>query len=784
MSIANRSQVSRYTFTILAVTLATFLRFALTPFLNLEVPFILYFPTVVLCAWFGGLGPGLLSTALGGLASLYFFFPPQFSLAISEPTALAQVITFSLAGALISIMAENLHRSRRRTEESEAMEREQSEKLRITLASIGDAVITTDAQGRVTFMNRVAESLTGWKQEDASSRPLTDVFNVVNEQTRQTVENPALWAMREDRVVSQANHTALIARDGTERPIADSGAPIKDREGRTIGAVLVFHDITERKRAEEARAYLAAIVEHSRDPVISKSIVGIVTSWNSAAEALFGYSADEMVGQSIRRIIPPELMAEEDEILNRLAAGQSIEHFETERITKTGQRVPVSLTISPIKDATGQIVGASKVVRDITELKQAEEERSLLLASERAAREQAEAANRAKDEFVAMISHEIRSPLSSILGWTQMLRASEFDQKETARILEVIERNAMAQLQIIEDLLDISRVITGKLILNVSKVELTQVIEGAMDSIGPAADAKGIQLRTRLEARGVVIPGDPVRLQQIIWNLLSNAVKFTPSGGRVEVRLERVASNLQITVSDSGPGIDPEFLPFVFDRFSQASDAGGRRYGGLGLGLAIVRHLAELHGGTVRADSPGGGQGATFTVTLPVKAVREEKSDLERAAMGADQADAFTASIRLDGLRVMIVDDDAETRDLLTVMLTRHGAEAQACASAAEALKEIERLPPSVLVSDIRMLDEDGYSLIRKLRALGPEQGGRIPAVALTAYAGSEDRLRAMSAGFNMHVPKPIEEAELIVVVASLAGRLDDGHRVSTSARN
>jgi PAS domain S-box-containing protein len=273
---------------------------------------------------------------------------------------------------------------------------------------------------------------------------------------------------------------ALIARDGTERLIADSGAPIKNAKGKTLGAVLVFHDITERKHAEEAKAHLAAIVEHSRDPIISKSPDGIVPSWNSAAEALFGYSADEMIGQSIQRIIPAELMAEEDEILNRILAGQSIEHLETERITKTGQRVPVSLTISPVKDATGQIVGASKVVRDITERKQAEEERSLLLASERAAREQAESATRAKDEFVAMVSHELRSPLNSILGWTQILRAGKFDQEGTARAHEIIERNAKAQLQIIEDLLDISRVITGKLTLNVRQVEPAKILESAL----------------------------------------------------------------------------------------------------------------------------------------------------------------------------------------------------------------------------------------------------------------------------------------------------------------
>jgi CheY-like chemotaxis protein/nitrogen-specific signal transduction histidine kinase len=392
------------------------------------------------------------------------------------------------------------------------------------------------------------------------------------------------------------------------------------------------------------------------------------------------------------------------------------------------------------------------------------------------AREKAEAASRSKDEFVAMISHEIRSPLNSILGRAQMLRKGKLDPSETERATEIIERNARAQSQLIEDLLDILRVITGKLTLNVRSVELAQIIEAAMDSIRPAAEAKSIQLRARIESRGGLVSGDPNRLQQIVWNLLSNAVKFTPRHGRVEVSLGRVDSHFQITVSDSGVGISPEFLPFVFDRFSQANATSERKYGGLGLGLAIVRHLAELHGGTAQADSPGEGQGATFTVTLPVKALREEMIGLERAAPSAEPsaeyADSFTDAIMLDGLRVMIVDDEAETRDLLTALLTRRGAEVKACASAAEALEGIGRWRPSVLVSDIGMPDEDGYALIGKLRALGPERGGRIPAVALTAYARSEDRTRALASGFQAHVPKPIEAGELVVVIASLAGRL------------
>jgi len=528
--------------------------------------------------------------------------------------------------------------------------RQQREWLQVTLSSIGDAVIATDTNGDITFLNPVAESLTGWKQEEAQGQSLRKVFNIMNEQTRETVENPALRAIQEGLIVGLANHTVLIAKDGTEMPIDDSGAPIKGAEGKVIGAVLIFRDITERRLAEE--------------------------------------------------------------------------------------------------------------------------ERSTLLASERAAREKAEAASRSKDEFVAMISHEIRSPLNSILGWAQLLRRGKFDQAETERATEIIERNARTQSQLIEDLLDISRVITGKLTLNVRSVELAQIIEAAMDSIRPAAEAKSIQLQASLGSRGSLVSGDPNRLQQIVWNLLSNAVKFTPRHGRVEVSLRRVDSDFQITVSDSGVGISPEFLPFVFDRFSQANTTSERKYGGLGLGLAIVRHLVELHGGTARADSPGEGQGATFTVTLPVKALREKMSEMEPAAPSAEYADSLTDAIMLDGLRVMIVDDEAETRDLLTAMLTRRGAEVKACASAAEALEEIERWRPSLLVSDIGMPDEDGYTLIGKLRALGPERGGGIPAVALTTYARSEDRMRALASGFQVHVPKPIEAGELVVVIASLAGRL------------
>ncbi|TAJ86497.1 PAS domain S-box protein [bacterium] len=766
----NPSIAARYTFTVVVVTLATLLRFALTPVLGQGVPFILYFPTVVLCAWFGGLWQGLLSTALGGIISWYVFIPPPYSFRVSDPTAPAQLIIFLIAGALISLLAESLHRSRRIAEARKAKEQEQRERLRVTLESIGDAVIATNAEAQVTFLNPVAESLTGWSQREAKGLPLEEIFKIVNEQTRAGVENPALRAMREGVIVGLANHTALIAKDGMERPIDDSGAPIKDAEGKILGAVLIFRDITERRAAEEQ---LRLIIETSPIGKVMIDEEGRIILVNSQAEQLFGYTREELIGQFVEALVPERFRRQHGEDRAGFAQAPQAKRMGAGRdlfgLRKDGREVPIEIGLNPIKVKKKVLVLSSVV--DITERKQAEGERARLLASAQAAREQAEAASRAKDKFVAMVSHEIRTPLNAILGWAQLLRTDKYDKEETARALETIERNAKAQAQLIDDLLDISRIITGKMNLDIQPVEPTQIIEEAIDSIRLAAEAKSIELHVRLEPRGALVSGDPNRLQQIVWNLLSNAVKFTPRHGRIVVSVERIDSQLQLTVSDSGEGISPEFLPYVFDRFSQANAGSERKHGGLGLGLAIVRHLTELHGGTVRAESQGEGQGAIFTVTLPVRVVRERMGEPEGAEIG--RVGPLADAVRLSGLRVMIVDDEAETRELLIAMLTQTGAEVKACASAAEALEAIERWRPSVLISDIGMPNMDGYALIKKLRAREPERGGSIPAVALTAYARSEDCTRALAAGFQMHVPKPVQAEELTLVIASLFGRTD-----------
>jgi signal transduction histidine kinase/DNA-binding response OmpR family regulator len=389
---------------------------------------------------------------------------------------------------------------------------------------------------------------------------------------------------------------------------------------------------------------------------------------------------------------------------------------------------------------------------------------------------EASEANRIKDEFLATISHELRTPLTAILGWAQMLHGGKLDEATAKRAITSIERNAKSQAHLIEDLLDISRIITGKLRLDVRSVDLAPIIEAAIDAIRPAADAKNIRLQKILDTQTGLVSGDPDRLQQVLWNLLSNAIKFTPRGGRVHIRLERLDSHAQVAVSDTGQGVNAEFLPYMFDLFRQADSTITRMHGGLGLGLAIVRHVVEMHGGTVRADSPGEGEGATFTVRLPLiglRPVEEMIGATPHEGSAAGNGFSFDYVPALKGLHVLVVDDEPETRDLLVAVLSRCGAEVRASSSAQDAIEALRQWQADVLVSDIGMPGEDGYELIRKVRALEPEHGGRIPAVALTAYARVEDRLRVLSAGFQMHVPKPVEPVELATVVASFAWRTE-----------
>ncbi|MEK6289213.1 MAG: PAS domain S-box protein [Acidobacteriota bacterium] len=1216
----------RYGGAVLAVGLATALRLLLDSALGPSIPFAAYFLAAIVVAAYGGLGPGLLSVGLGALLGDYLFIPPRNSLEVADASGILQLSSYCVLSASVCLFIKVIQDARKRAEQNAQALVESRERLATILSSISDAVIATDVEGRVTFMNGVAQSLIGWNQQDASGKPIEDLFTIIDETTGEAAENPVAAVLRE-AATRPLNHALLLAKDGRSTPVEEKSSLVKNNAGTASGVVLVLRDITQRrlaeqelrekegrfrtladttpvmlwlsgpdglrtffnqpwldftgrtmeqevgygwadnihpddlrhcldtytsslkaregfnmecrlkradgeyrwvavngvprytkeggfigfagscidiadrKQAEAAAQFLASIVASSQDAIIGKTLDGAILSWNAAAERIYGYGAGEVKGKHISILSPPERLDELSHVFQTLREGRSIPHLETVRRTKDGRLIDVALTISPIRDEAGHITGASTIGRDITDRKHIEQERSLLAAQieterqrldnvvanvpgvvweawgqpdeasqrinfvsehvekllgyavdewlstqnfwlsivhpddreraaqeaaaifgsrrggtsrfrwvardgrvvwveaqsvvvcddaenpigmrgvtmditerkraedaqrflaeasgllassldyqttlasvaklavpkladwcmvhivtdngklrqlavahtdpakieaahelrrrypldldspigvpnvfrtgraefypridqqklelaagnpdlakilraaglqscmivplvarnrtlgtitlltaesdrhydqtdlalaedlahrialavdnarlyreaqeavtareealrlhnelldrEHTAREEAETANRAKDEFLATVSHELRTPLNAILGWAHMLRANKLDQTTEDRALETIERNAKSQAQLIEDILDVSRIVTGKLRLDVRPVELVPVVEAALDSVRPAADAKDIRVEAILDPRAGPILGDPDRLQQIVWNLAANAVKFTPKGGRVEVSLTRVNSQVEIVVSDTGQGISAEFVPYVFDRFRQADATSTRRYGGLGLGLAIVRHLTEMHGGTVRAESDGEGMGATFTVTLPVMAAHVDERDAERVHPASGGSTSLESPPRLDGVRVLVVDDERDTREMLTVMIGQLGAEVKTCASSDEAISLLSEWSPDVIVSDIEMPDEDGYDLMRRLRRSEANNGSRqVPAVALTAYARIEDRLRALAAGYQMHIAKPAEPAELAAVIASLVGSL------------
>ena len=652
--------------------------------------------------------------------------------------------------------------------------------MRATLESTTDAILVTDEEGKVTDFND--KYIDMWKipREVLEGGTAGDVRELAS----RNFADPQGFFARIGEIAATAQESFdLLALKGGR--IFERYSKVLSVEGRSVGRVWSFRDVTQRHLSEITSHRLAAIVASSDDAIIGKDLSSIITSWNFGAERIFGYTADEMIGTSIMRLIPRDRQAEEVEILTRIRRGERFDHFETLRLTKDGRQLSVSITVSPIKDSAGHVVGASKVLRDITERKKAEEalknavaeveaanrERLHLLESEREARSQAERASRMKDEFLATLSHELRTPLNAVMGWAHILRIGKLQVDELKQGLDAIERNARVQAQIIEDLLDMSRIISGKVRLDVQQLDLPAVLNESIDTIRATAEAKGIRLRAVVDPRAGPVSGDPDRLQQIFWNLLNNAIKFTSKGGQVQVLLERVNSRVEVSVIDTGEGIAPEFLPYVFERFQQGDASTTRRHGGLGLGLAIVKQLVELHGGNVCVKSGGIGKGTTFTVHLPLIAVYSESDNERRHSRATPRENQPLPDVSLANVHVLVVDDEVDARELVKRLLEMAGATVSMAGSASEAIERILAARPDVLVCDIGMPAEDGYSLIRRLRVLEQGQESALPAVALTAYARSEDRTKAIRSGFQNHLAKPVEPAELLAIVSSLAGR-------------
>jgi PAS domain S-box-containing protein len=609
--------------------------------------------------------------------------------------------------------------------------RRERETLEVTLKSIGDAVIVTDVHGRVTFLNTVAERVTGWPMADARHQPFEKIFRIVNEFSGSPVEHPVAKVLETGGIVGLANHTILISRDGRRIPIDDSGAPVRLPNGEIIGIVVVFRDVTERKHAEHARAWLAAIVESSDDAIASKTLDGIVTSWNPGATRLFGYEPDEIIGKPITTIIPPELHSEEVEILARLRRGDRIEHYETVRIAKDGRRVDISLTLSPIRGEDDTIIGASKIARDITERKR----------NERLLRE----ADRRKDEFLATLAHELRNPLAPICAAAELLKHAKSLAPELRAATAILERQARQMTHLVDDLLDVSRITSGRIRLHPEPVELKDLLKTVIETYRHSAETARHQIALAASAESVYVSGDRIRLTQIISNIFHNAVKYTPPGGKIEIALRTEDQHAVMSVRDNGMGIPPEMLEHIFEPFAQLDRSYERPDAGLGIGLTLAKRLADLHGGRIEARSAGRGKGTEFVIHLPAI-----------AAVPAKHAPPRRADPELSvGCRVLIADDNHDAAVSLSMLLQSMGHDTRVVHDGVEALEEAELFRPDVVLLDIGMPRLDGYETVRRMASQPWAATTRI--VAVTGWGQETDRQRAKDAGFHRHLVKPVD---------------------------
>ena len=656
--------------------------------------------------------------------------------------------------------------------------RQSEERFRLLVDSVRDyAIFMLDPQGYVLTWNAGAERIKGYRAAEivgchfsrfyppeALARGLPD-HELEMAQRVGSFEDEG-WRLRKDGSLFWANVVVTAMRDGT---------------GQLIGYSKVTRDLTQRRHHEEElrqseerfRLLVEGVGEYA---IFMLDVNGKIATWNVGAQRIKGYAADEIVGRHFSVFYPQDVRESgwpEHELQQAAEQGSFVDTGW--RVRKDGTMFWANVTITALRDETGRLLGYAKLTRDLTESRRVEaielasDEREQILDAERSARMAAQRAARVKDEFLATLSHELRTPLSAILGWTQIvLKGKALDPADQRRAMEVIDRNARAQVKLIDDLLDLSRIMTGKIWLDLQQISMPDVVQAAIDSARPIAQAKDIRLRSLLDPSRTTVSGDGSRLQQVAWNLLTNAIKFTPKGGQVQVLVQRVNSHIELSVTDTGIGIPASFIPLVFDRFSQQDSSTTRAHGGLGLGLAICKQLVELHGGSIRVTSPGEGQGATFFVELPVSLVQV---DDERTHPSVEVEATETITLpKLDGVHVFAVDDEPDARALLERILEDHGAIVTSFASADAALTALKASRPGVIVSDVGMPGMDGFQMIRALRA-GESRDVRIPALALTAFARAEDRKRALQAGFQAHLAKPFDVGELVLLVADLAGR-------------
>ena len=844
----------------IAATLAAALwRLILAQWLGSDLPYLTFFGAVMASAWYGGLRPGLLATGLSAAITTSFFLIPRIEATGLQASHVMGILIFAGTGWLISAGADAL----RRTREEYRLE---AERLRTTLQSIGDGVIVTDAASRIVSLNAVAERLTGWSSHAASGRPLDDIFRIVHEDTRQPVDNPARRALHDGVIVGLANHTILIARDGTEWPIDDSAAPVRAADGTVAGSVLVFRDVsdrrrteqtlraseeelndffenasvglhwidadgrilranktelamlgyaaseyighpvtefhadrpvvddmldrlargetlrnyparlrcrdgsirhvlvssnarwergrfahsrcvvmdvTERRAADEIRGLLAAVVESSEDAVITKSLDGHILSWNAGARAMLGYAAEDVVGRSVNLIIPESRRDEELEILERVKEARRVEPFETQRVARDGRIIDVSLSVSPIRGEHGGIIGASSIARDIGQRK----------ALEQSLRD----SDRRKDEFLAVLAHELRNPLAPIRSGVAALRLALPEDATLRHVGGIIERQVRLMSRLLDDLLDVSRITHNKLELRMEPLTLQAVIDSALETSRPLVTAAGQTVAVTAPPAPVPIVADPMRLAQVFANLISNASKYSHAGATIRIGVTLHARDVAVSVSDDGIGIASEALPTIFDVFSQASQARTRAQGGVGIGLSLVKGLVGLHGGRVSARSPGLDQGSTFEVRLPLAPAVADVTPVP---------DAPVATAPL-GRRVVIADDNRDGADSLTMVVRAFGCEVRTAYDGTGAVHHADAFRPHIVFLDLGMPGMDGLEAARRIRAL--PHGDALFLVALTGWGQERDRQLTSEAGFDAHVVKPADPDAVRTLIARAA---------------
>ncbi len=783
----------RYTIPFLLIFTSLLVRFTFQRWLGASVPYLHFFPAVMFAAWFGGLGPGIVATLLSGATAIYFSLKPNSFITFSRAETLTVPI-FMAISIVISWLFESVRQSESAHRNAAFTADQRAHELEAIFEAMPDGVYVGTPE-RITRVNAAGLRVLGVSSlEDlnAGSHERGQKFALRSAATGERIEGdrlPFSRALRGEAVVDVV--IARRADTGEDVFIRTSAAPIVDND-RVVGAVAVNADVTEQRRAaerlEKTTAALSAVSRRLEEVVAD--VPGVVwEAWgrpdaasqridfvSDYIETMLGYAPVEWTSTPnfwLTIVHPDDKERAGREALAIFNGGVGGRQ-EFRWVARDGRVVWVEGHSSVILDEQGRPVGMRGVTLDITGRKQLEQERAALLQRERHARADAVAANRLKDDFLATLSHELRTPLNAILGYSRMLRSGVVDRERQARALEIVERNASALSRMVADVLDVARIVAGKVQLNAQLIDLPMVVEEAIATIRPAAEAKGVRLQTVMDAEAGPVLGDGDRLQQVIWNLLSNAVRFTSRDGLVQVRLQRIDSNLEIVVNDTGAGIAPEFLPHVFERFRQADSRLSREYGGLGLGLAISRELVELHGGTIRAESEGLGKGATFVVMLPRSIPSSEtRFDRLNERRGAEPREQAPLDVDLTGLQILVVDDDPDALTLMREILEAAGATVISADSGRAALSALDECTPHAIVSDLGMPGMDGFELLAQLRQSPSESRRNIPAAALTAYARSEDRARSLKSGFRIHLSKPIDPGELVAAVAALASRAD-----------